>query len=263
FSGSFFESPWPDPGRPSPGRRTCRRCTPAVDRTISRHTATGSWPASVGRATPKCSRSPHAPATLRRKHAWRTCQRQPWSSWAKRTPTSWTHDQKPTGLHALCMPRWSWCRKPGTTLSRSDRTSRLQQLCASWRRSTGMPRAGLTQDRVVDEAQRIADDVGLSRLTLAALADRLGVRQPSLYKHVDGIDHLQRRIAVRAKTELAAVVARAAVGRARDDAIVSISKAYRKWALDHRGRYAAAQRAPVPEDVDGQAASQAVVNVCA
>jgi len=35
-----------------------------------------------------------------------------------------------------------------------------------------MPRAGLTQDRVVDEAQRIADDVGLSRLTLAALADR-------------------------------------------------------------------------------------------
>jgi AcrR family transcriptional regulator len=126
-----------------------------------------------------------------------------------------------------------------------------------------MPRAGLTQDRVVDEAQRIADDVGLSRLTLAVLADRLGVRQPSLYKHVDGIDHLQRRIAVRAKTELAGVLARAAVGRSRDDAIVSMSEAYRKWALDHRGRYAAAQRAPVPEDVDDQAASQAVVKVCA
>ena len=126
-----------------------------------------------------------------------------------------------------------------------------------------MPRAGLTQDRVVDEAQRIADDVGLSRLTLAALADRLGVRQPSLYKHVDGIDHLQRRIAVRAKTELAGVLARAAVGRSRADAIVSMSEAYRKWALDHRGRYAAAQRAPVPEDVDDQAASQAVVKVCA
>ena len=126
-----------------------------------------------------------------------------------------------------------------------------------------MPRAGLTQDRVVDEAQRIADDVGLSRLTLAALADRLGVRQPSLYKHVNGIDHLQRRIAVRAKTELAGVLARAAVGRSRDDAIVSMSEAYRTWALDHRGRYAAAQRAPVPEDDDDQAASQAVVKVCA
>ena len=126
-----------------------------------------------------------------------------------------------------------------------------------------MPRAGLTQDRVVDEAQRIADDVGLSRLTLAALADRLVLRQPSLYKHVNGIDHLHRRIAVRAKTELAGVLARAAVGRSRVDAMVSMSEAYRTWALDHPGSYAAAQRAPVPEDVDDQAANQAVVKVCA
>ena len=61
-----------------PGRRTCRRCTRAIDQTISRHTATRSWRASDGRATPRRSRSPHAPATLRRKRAWRTCQRPPW-----------------------------------------------------------------------------------------------------------------------------------------------------------------------------------------
>ncbi|HJY03666.1 MAG TPA: TetR family transcriptional regulator, partial [Streptosporangiaceae bacterium] len=51
-----------------------------------------------------------------------------------------------------------------------------------------MPRAGLTEARVVDEAEQMADEVGLSGLTLAALADRLGVRYPSLYKHVDGMD---------------------------------------------------------------------------
>ena len=68
-----------------------------------------------------------------------------------------------------------------------------------------MPRAGLTEARVVAEAELLADDVGLSKLTLAALADRLGVRQPSLYKHVAGMEGLQRSIALRAKHGKAAL----------------------------------------------------------
>lgn len=124
-----------------------------------------------------------------------------------------------------------------------------------------MPRAGLTEDRVVDEAGRIADEVGLPRLTLAALADRLGVSQPSLYKHVAGMNGVQRSIAVRAKTELAGTLARATVGRARGDAIDSMSQAYRRWALDHPGRYAATVRAPEPGDIDDERASRALVDV--
>jgi AcrR family transcriptional regulator len=61
-----------------------------------------------------------------------------------------------------------------------------------------MPRAGLTETRVLEDAERLADEVGLSQLTLAALAARLGVRQPSLYKHIDGMDGLQRGLAIRA-----------------------------------------------------------------
>ncbi len=109
----------------------------------------------------------------------------------------------------------------------------------------------------------MVDEVGLAQLTLAALALRLGVRQPSLYKHVDGMAGLQRGIAVVAKTELAEVLARAAVGRSRRDAVVAIAGAYRRWALGHPGRYAAAQRAPVPGDLDDEIASGAGVQVVA
>jgi AcrR family transcriptional regulator len=124
-----------------------------------------------------------------------------------------------------------------------------------------MPRAGLTKERVVDEAVRMADEVGLSRLTLAALALRLGVRPPSLYKHIDDMDDLQRAIAIRAKSELAEMFARAAVGRARGDAIVAVAVAYRDWAIEHPGRYSATVPAPAPGDVDDEAASAAVVKV--
>jgi AcrR family transcriptional regulator len=124
-----------------------------------------------------------------------------------------------------------------------------------------VPRAGLTQTRVIEEGERIADEVGLSNLTLAAVAARLGVRQPSLYKHIAGTDGLQRGIAVRAKNELAGVLEHAAVGRARGDAIASMSQAYRVWALEHPGRYAAVQRVPLPGDVDDEIATGNVVRV--
>lgn len=114
---------------------------------------------------------------------------------------------------------------------------------------------------MVEEAEDLLDEVGAAQFTLAALADRLGVRQPSLYKHVDGLDGLQRAVSVRAKLELGDVLARAAVGRARGDAITAMCGAYRRWALDHPGRYAATVRAPAPEDDADNAASAAVVRV--
>src|SRR4029077_19686385 len=105
------------------------------------------------------------------------------------------------------------------------------------------------------------DELGLSSLTLAALAERLGVRQPSLYKHIAGADGLRRSLTIRAKEELAGVIGRAAVGRAREEAIVSVSHAYRAWAREHPGRYAAAQPAPAPGDIEDEIASSKVVRV--
>ena len=116
---------------------------------------------------------------------------------------------------------------------------------------------------MIQEAERIADEIGLSQLTLAAIAERVGVRQPSLYKHIDGIDAVRRSISIRAKNELAGLLARAAVGRERGEAIISLSHAYRAWAQAHPGRYAAAQRAPAPGDSDDLAASEAAMQVLA
>ncbi|MFZ0323961.1 MAG: WHG domain-containing protein [Actinomycetes bacterium] len=124
-----------------------------------------------------------------------------------------------------------------------------------------MPRAGLTTDRVVREAEDLADEVGLPKLTLAEVAKRLGVRLPSLYKHVAGMDALQREIAIRAKLELAEVFGRAAVGRSGTTALRSMASAYRAWAIEHPGRYAATVRAPRADDEADQAASSAATSV--
>jgi AcrR family transcriptional regulator len=103
---------------------------------------------------------------------------------------------------------------------------------------------------VVEEAERIVDELGLDGLTLAGLAERLGVRQPSLYKHIDGVAGLRRAIAMRAGREVIEALSRAAVGRSRGDALTSIAHAYRQWALAHPHRYPLSQVSPPPGDTE-------------
>jgi AcrR family transcriptional regulator len=124
-----------------------------------------------------------------------------------------------------------------------------------------VPRAGLNTDRVVAEAAELADEAGPDHLTLAALAARLGVRQPSLYKHVASLDSLQQLIAQRAKVEFADVLGRVAIGRSRDDALVAMAYAWRAWAREHPGRYQIGQRAPAPGDAEHVAVADRVVAV--
>ena len=111
------------------------------------------------------------------------------------------------------------------------------------------------------EAALVADEVGLDNLTLAAVAVRLGVRLPSLYKHVDGLGGLRRDLAVRAVRELGEVMSAAAVGRSERDALRAIADAYRAYARAHPGSYAATVRAPAKEDVQHATAADAVLRV--
>lgn len=124
-----------------------------------------------------------------------------------------------------------------------------------------MPRAGLTPDAVVARAGDLADREGYDALTLAALAAAVGVRVPSLYKHVGGLGDLQRRVALDGLRGLDSALRAAAVGLARRDALVAIGHAYRRYARAHPGRYAAAQRAPAADDPVTAAAATALTDL--
>lgn len=104
-----------------------------------------------------------------------------------------------------------------------------------------MARAGLTVERLTGAAAELADDVGFENVTVSALARRFGVKDASLYSHVRSLQELRARLAVLALTELADRAADALAGRAGKDALVAFATAYRGYAKEHPGRYAAAQ----------------------
>jgi AcrR family transcriptional regulator len=113
-----------------------------------------------------------------------------------------------------------------------------------------MPRAGLSPASVTEAGAQLADEVGFDQLSMALLAERLGVRTPALYNHVPSQAQLAHRIAVLAVTELADAIRDATQGRAGRDALVAGAQAMRRYVRDHPGRYAAgnAARPAGPDD---------------
>jgi AcrR family transcriptional regulator len=106
-----------------------------------------------------------------------------------------------------------------------------------------VPRAGLTADSVTGAAADLVDEVGLDGLSMGLLAERLGVRAPSLYKHVTDKSDLEHRIAVLAMHELADAIRDATQGLSGKDALVAGAQAMRTYVLAHPGRYAAGNAA--------------------
>ncbi|MEU3792262.1 TetR/AcrR family transcriptional regulator [Streptomyces fructofermentans] len=102
-----------------------------------------------------------------------------------------------------------------------------------------MPRAGLDTAAIVTAAAELADEIGFSELTMARLAERLGVRAPSLYKHIAGQDDLHRRIAALAFDEAAVAIGAAIQGRSGRDALAAAADALRTLVLTRPGCYAA------------------------
>jgi AcrR family transcriptional regulator len=125
-----------------------------------------------------------------------------------------------------------------------------------------VPRAGLTPEKVVAEAAAVADELGWDRLTLATVAERLGVRLPSLYKHVASLEALRSGVRAHATRELAEAMTGAALGCAGGEALRAVADAYRDFARRHPGLYEASIPAPAadnPEHVAAAAAALAVI----
>ncbi|GAA2602767.1 TetR-like C-terminal domain-containing protein [Dactylosporangium fulvum] len=110
-----------------------------------------------------------------------------------------------------------------------------------------MPRLGLTSERVAAAAAELVDEVGLSRLTVAAVARHFGVSDAALYVHVRSRDALIEQVAVRAAAAFGDRIALAVAGRSGRQALVGYADAYRAFAVAHPGQYAATQLSLPPE----------------
>ena len=119
-----------------------------------------------------------------------------------------------------------------------------------------MKRGQLSSTAVIRAAADLADEDGFDRVTLAAVAQRLGVRTPSLYTHVRDRAGLLEGVHELALDELTDRIAGAVAGRSGRSALVGLAEAQRRYAQQAPGRWASLIRPVKPDDPRSGAASR-------
>lgn len=101
-----------------------------------------------------------------------------------------------------------------------------------------MPQPAKTsRAEILDNALRLLEDEGLSALSMRTLADRVGVRASSLYRHYSSRDGLEQAMADQGFRLLTADLERAVRGHAPGAAMREAARAYMAFAHDRPGLY--------------------------
>ncbi len=95
-----------------------------------------------------------------------------------------------------------------------------------------------TTAAIVDAGRAIVEERGVDALTMQAVADRVGVRAPSLYKRVAGRDALLAAVVAATLDDLVAALDAAAAGGSPRQRLAAIATATRAFAHRHPVGYA-------------------------
>ena len=77
----------------------------------------------------------------------------------------------------------------------------------------------VTRAAVIETASNIADKEGLNKVSLKAVAEKLDIRTPSLYNHINSLDDLLREVAHQGMRIMNDKMTKAAIGTFGDNAI--------------------------------------------
>ena len=98
------------------------------------------------------------------------------------------------------------------------------------------------RDEILDVAAALLEEEGAEALTMRALAARMGIRAPSLYKHVRDKDDIVAGLQERALVDMGRHLAAAGPG------LAALADGYRSWARAHPRLYDLATGRPLARD---------------
>lgn len=116
------------------------------------------------------------------------------------------------------------------------------------------------QERLVAVASEIANRNGLDQLSMNDIALALGVRTPSLYSHVEGLDEVKRLIALSGLAAFDQFLTREALGKSTAEAVKAVAHGVRNFARANPGVYAAFLPTPGKGDREWNAAKDRVTD---
>lgn len=101
---------------------------------------------------------------------------------------------------------------------------------------------GITEESIVQAAAEILNEQGEDALSLKGLAQKLGIKAPSLYNHVDSLEDVKKRVMLYGWARLEERMVRATMGIAGYDALKSLCNAFYDYVESNRGVFGVMMR---------------------
>ncbi|MDN9333396.1 TetR/AcrR family transcriptional regulator [Clostridioides difficile] len=95
----------------------------------------------------------------------------------------------------------------------------------------------VSKKMVIQTASDIADKSGLNSVSLKIVADKLNIKTPSLYNHIESLTELLREVAHNGMRIMNERMVKVAVGKTGKEAIQLISIEYLNYMIEHPGIY--------------------------
>ena len=98
-----------------------------------------------------------------------------------------------------------------------------------------MARNGLDTNMIISRAAQLVNEVGLENITLKMLADDLGIKSPSLYNHIGGLEDLKMQLMIYGWKEMEQRIIQSVIGISGYDAIRAGCYAFYEYATENPG----------------------------
>lgn len=98
-----------------------------------------------------------------------------------------------------------------------------------------MPKTRLSKNLVITRAAQIVNKIGLEQITLKMLADDLGIKSPSLYNHINGLDDLKKQLMIFGWKQMQEQITQSVIGVTGYDALKAMCYAFYDYATENPG----------------------------
>ena len=113
-----------------------------------------------------------------------------------------------------------------------------------------MQKRNLTKEKVMKAAVLLADEIGFNQITFQKIAEKLGIKYPSLYNHFANMDDLKIKITIYLLNNLNLNLMQRLIGKSGEAAIREFAYAYRDFALENKTAYGVYMNVPRTQDDD-------------
>lgn len=100
-----------------------------------------------------------------------------------------------------------------------------------------MQKRNLTKEKIIQVAFSLADEIGLNQVTFQKIAEKLGIKYPSLYNHFTNMDNLKVEMTVYLLNELNLKLMKSLIGKSGKDAIREFAYVYKDFAFQNKTAY--------------------------